>query len=567
MRWWPFGKQKEPAPLALPPHAEPDKAIVLDALASVVTEGLQKARAASKAQPAGPKAWSFDPVQLQSALAMGYVEQQATAAFGFPMLRRMGRLPPLAAINGTRINQACEFTRPYVNDYTPGYRIKLRDTKRTPSKQEAKAIEEMTKWFEHCGYYRDPQDLYGRPTLEVFVRKWMRDSMEIDQACFEVLPDRRGMPAGFAAVDGSTIRFAKPDMNKPQLPVNVSHVQVIRDQIVTEWHPGELCLAIRRPMTDINRFGYGFPEAEELARIVTAWLQGFESNMSTFKNGASANGAWIFENCPEDMYQAAQQVWRTMLTGTSNRGTVPFFNVPEGSKVDFKSTQLTNKEMEFFQWLGWCYRLLCAGMQIDAIETGFQFGNEGQTSTLHEGSPAERIRSSLRRGLHPILRLLEDSFNQYLVWILYPELAFAFVGMEGDTEVQRVELEAKQAKTWMSLNMLLARHDEKPVPWGDVIADPVVEQARQAYLAQQEAKAQQEAQVAQRGRPGAQEGEGEEGEPGGGAAEPEEGDEGKEGAGMSEEATPDESQEPLRRSLTSAPATTSPRRPLIHLTV
>jgi len=297
-----------------------------------------------------------------------------------------------------------------------------------------------------------------------------------------VLPDRLGRPAGFQAVDGATIRRAKPDLSRPTT-FDVRYVQVVESRVVAEWEPGRLCLAHRRPRTDLMVHAYGYSELEELARLVTAWLFGFDYNMALFRQGASVKGFMKAFGVTGIQFQNMVQSWKTNHAGLENAHTTPWFNIPDKSTSDLVWTpmQLTNKDMQFFEWLGWLYRLICADYQIDAVETGFQFGNEGQKSTLSEGSPADRIRSSLARGLHPLLRFTEYLFNVHLVWPQYPELSFAFVGQDGDTEAQRIELDDKRVRSTHTLNELRAERDLEPLPWGDVILDPQAQAAKQAH--------------------------------------------------------------------------------------
>jgi len=460
-----------------PPAAPPPALLAPAALEKARPQGNMLASPEEAAQ-----AWRFDPQEILSALVQGYVEPPVGSLLGFSTLRSMARLPPIAAIIQTRLNQVAEFCRPAEGSYQPGFRLKLRDASRAPSRAEQQAMQEMTTFFEHCGRYQQPAELYDRVPFETFLRQFLRDSLELDQAAFEVLPDRLGRPAGFQAVDGATIRRAKPDLSRPTT-FDVRYVQVVESRVVAEWEPGRLCLAHRRPRTDLMVHAYGYSELEELARLVTAWLFGFDYNMALFRQGASVKGFMKAFGVTGIQFQNMVQSWKTNHAGLENAHTTPWFNIPDKSTSDLVWTpmQLTNKDMQFFEWLGWLYRLICADYQIDAVETGFQFGNEGQKSTLSEGSPADRIRSSLARGLHPLLRFTEYLFNVHLVWPQYPELSFAFVGQDGDTEAQRIELDDKRVRSTHTLNELRAERDLEPLPWGDVILDPQAQAAKQAH--------------------------------------------------------------------------------------
>lgn len=439
---------------------------------------LAKARPAPAAPAPEPGlAWQFDPRELLAASAQGWVQPPPRIDFG--LLRQMSRIPPVAAIVQTRLNQLAAFARPQLSPYRPGFKLLLRDRKRSPKRTERRAIEEATRFFTDCGVPPEGDERFVRPTFEAFLRQLFRDSLELDSAGFEVLFDRAGRPAGFQAVDGATLRRAVPDLGRPTDGPLTQVVQVVSARVVAEWEAGACCLGIRRPRTDLASHGYGYSEIEELVRLVTAWLYGFDYNMAYFRQGSAVKGFFKTVGMPEGLFNAAQRQWKAMVSGVTNAHVTPWFNVPDKEgDIKFEQLQLTNTEMQFFEWLGWLYRLICADYQIDPAETGFSFGNEGQAAALSDRGPADRIRSSQTRGLAPLLRVGESWFNAYLVWPRWPELEFAFAGEDAETEGQRVELDHKRGRTTHTVNELRAQDDLPPLPWGDVILDPVALQAR-----------------------------------------------------------------------------------------
>ena len=86
------------------------------------------------------RAHVFDPRDAAGSSVYGYIEPQQFGAFDFSMLRRLSRVPPVAAIIQTRLNQLAQFARPQATEYQPGFRVKLRETKRSPSKIEQKEL-------------------------------------------------------------------------------------------------------------------------------------------------------------------------------------------------------------------------------------------------------------------------------------------------------------------------------------------------------------------------------------------------------------------------------------------
>jgi hypothetical protein len=137
--------------------------------------------------------------------------------------------------------------------------------------------------------------------------------------------------------------------------------------------------------------------------------------------------------------------------------------------------------MQFDVWMGWLLKFGCAVFQMDPMEVGFKFGNEGGGGLFEKGNVEERIRRSRAKGLSPMLRSLEYWFNTHITWILNSDLELTFAGLDTQDEQDRVSLDKERVKTQITLNELRIEKDQPPVPWGDVILDSVALEAKMAY--------------------------------------------------------------------------------------
>ncbi len=103
--------------------------------------------------------------------------------------------------------------------------------------------------------------------------------------CFEKLQDRKGRVSRFVALPSETIRPAVLDVEHTtpeELRERVSYVQVYENTVIAEFAYDELAWCIMNPRSDLRTNGFGFSPIEQIIRLVTAWLFGFQYNQNFF---------------------------------------------------------------------------------------------------------------------------------------------------------------------------------------------------------------------------------------------------------------------------------------------
>ena len=483
-------------------------------------------------------AFRFDP--LDPMLVMppeGQTTHPGTYGVAFETLRRMARHPIVSAVISKRVNQVAEFATPQPDNYSLGYRVVQRDRSKIATKASKRRAQEISEWLETCGDTRISGKLY---TFETFLREITRDSLIFDQACAEIVPTKDGKDiAGFFAVDAGTIRRARlTEAEKKQGHREVHHgetafVQVLNNQVMARFDSERLLFGVRRPRTDVKINGYGFPELEEvvatLGRIISAELY----NAANFTNGNHTAGLIaIMARMDPKTWKAFAADFRARMQGPSNAHKTMVLQLDPTAKEDIKSVNLqnNNKEMEFMQWLGFLFKLLLAVYQMDPAEVNFVFGNEGQTSTMSQGGPAQRILASREGGLRPLLRAVQTWVNAAIVRRYDPDYELEFVGLDAEDEKARIESDSKAVKTYKTVNEVRAGHDMEKLddPAADMLLDPTyVSASQQAAAAQQQGAPEQ-------GAPGG------EGAPGDDEDAPDEGGEQGGDFGFGPEDEPDE---------------------------
>ena len=385
---------------------------------------VEKSDSLEKALPKGmePSSFDFNPYDHMNT---GFLSEEigslyhpgAAGGLQYSTLRRMARVPSIAAILNTRVNQVAEFSRPQATPFSLGYTIRLRDQTKDPTKAQQKKIQELVRWMSTCG---DPRIGFTN-TFEHFLRKIVRDSLTLDQACFEVVRTRGGGVAGFVPVDATTVRRARPTEKEKDKgrrdPDKTAFVQIVKDRVVAKFTEKELCFGIRRPRTNINVNGYGYAELEELVNVVTNIINAEVFNSNNFTNGLHASGILAIKSkMNPQLFRAFRREFYAMLSNVGNSHRTPIIQLDPENKEDISSVNLTstNREMEFGDWMSYNLRLACAIFSMAPAELGYQYESirfAGRRGSRCQDHGFERARASPPSPSGGVLDQPVDSFR------------------------------------------------------------------------------------------------------------------------------------------------------------
>ena len=385
----------------------------------------------------------------------------------------------IAAILQTRINQVAQFAIPQQGQYDKGYRVILRDRRdasKAMSKAEEKKAQEIERMLETTGYMLPEERTYDRDTFRQFIKKIVRDCLTYDQVCFEKIRDRKGRVSRFIALPAETIRPAVADlehMDPKERRDRVAYVQVYEDSVIAEFGPDDMAWCVMNPRSDLRVNGFGFSPIEQITRLVTAWLYGFEYNTKFFSQGSAIKGLInVKGSIPDRQLRAFRRMWYSQLTSVTNSWKTPILNAEDLQWVNMHST---NREMEFGAWMDWVTKLICAVFGIDPVEINFIFGGGGGQSSMFSSRPnAAEVLESKDKGLRPLINHLQDCINHHIIWELEPEFEFAFTGMDAKAEEKEREARMTEVTKIKTINEIRAEMDLPSLPdeLGDVILDP-----------------------------------------------------------------------------------------------
>ena len=472
-----------------------EKALKSDSPTDMVKANQIIAAIQNKAQTENPKSFFIDPLEFNANL--GYKDKAFSLTY--TTLKRMSKTPIINSIIKTRKNQVADFAEPQEDKYSTGFVIRKKHKNGIEQKmteQDKKIAFAITDFIMKGGNVCN----WGVDDFDTFIRKIVEDSLVFDQMTFEIVRNRRGKIESFLATDASTFRisdsFYEKDYDNSFFHRNgagvynerndfgpkvkgyyPAYVQVYQNAKVNEFYPWELCFGVRNPSTSIYANGYGCSELEDLINVVTSMLWGDEYNRRFFSQGSAPKGLLRIKGTNnEAALQQFKQQWQSMITGVMQGWKTPVVE----ADVDWIDLQKNNRDMEYSSWMEYLIKISCAIYSIDPTEIGWDISRGSGNSGLFEGSQAERLQHSKDKGLYPLLKFIQRKLNKYIVEQINPDFELVFMGLNGMTISEELDLDVKKLNSFQTINEIREKYELKPIEGGDVIENSTFVQAKNA---------------------------------------------------------------------------------------
>jgi hypothetical protein len=381
---------------------------------------------------AKPKAAFFDPMDV----ILGGSVLGRTGPLTFQDMRRMAETPLIHSIVQTRVNQVASFAQPQRGPYERGFVI-VDDRTGEKAGPESREIEQ---WLFTLG-----GEGFGEPNLATFVRKFLRDSLVLDQACAEIVKRLNGKPAYVVAVDAATIVRLKAGLEifgPSQEPV---FAQRLDGKIVDVFTDDEMMFGIRNPQTALGSRGYGMSELETLIRTVTAVQNTERYNSSLIAQGGTHKGILVVKGAPTgEEWEGFKRDFREAIRNAASVWRPPVLRIGEKGEIDWKELDQSNRDMEYAQLFDFLVKQACGVYQIDPGEVNFTTAPTGATTVFQGGDNGGEIKH--RRGLQPLLAFLARVLTTDLIKPIDENLSVEFRGLTSsrkeDVEIRGVEVKS-----------------------------------------------------------------------------------------------------------------------------
>ena len=430
-----------------------------------------------------PKAFFIDPLEFNSNL--GYKDK--SFSLSYTTLKRMAKAPIINTIIKTRKNQIADFAEPQDNKYSTGFVIRKKSKEgleQKMDKKDNKISSAITDFLLKGGN----DNVWQNDDFDTFIRKIVEDSLIFDQMTFECVRNRRGQLVSFKATDASTFRMSdslfdkdydnaffqrngastwnsKEDFGKKIKGYYPSYVQIYQNAKVNEFYPWELCFGVRNPSTSIYSNGYGCSELEDLINVITSMLWGDEYNRRFFSQGSAPKGLLRIKGSNnEAALQQFKQQWQSMISGVMQSWKTPVVE----ADVDWIDLQKNNRDMEYTSWMEYLIKIACGQYSIDPSEIGWDISRSGSSGGLFEGSQEQKLQHSKDKGLYPILKFIQKKINKYIIEPLNPDFEFVFMGLNGLSIEDELDMDIKKVGSFMTVNEAREKYDLKPLDYGDI---------------------------------------------------------------------------------------------------
>ena len=441
------------------------------------------------------KAFFIDPLEFNSNL--GYKDKPFSLTY--TTLKRMSKTPIINSIIKTRKNQVADFAEPQENKYSTGFVIRKKPKGGIEQKMDNKDKRiafAITEFILKGGNVNQ----WEHDDFDTFIRKIVEDSLVYDQMTFECIRNRRGQLESFIATDAATFRIADSYFDKDYDNVFFqrnrldiwkdrndygpkvhgyypAYVQVYQNVKVNEFYPWELCFGVRNPSTSIYANGYGCSELEELINVVTSMLWGDEYNRRFFSQGSAPKGLLRIKGTNnEAALQQFKQQWQSMITGVMQSWKTPVVE----ADVDWIDLQKNNRDMEYSSWMEYLIKLSCAIYSIDPSEIGWDISRSSGNGGLFEGNQEQRLKHSKDKGLYPLLKFIQRKINKYIIEQINPDFELVFVGLNGLTIEEELDMDIKKVGSFMTVNEAREKYEMKPLEFGDVPTNATLLQNKNA---------------------------------------------------------------------------------------
>lgn len=464
-----------------------------------------------KARVAKPKSAFIDP--LSSTSVMG--TRQKSAIIPYQTLRRMAKVPAVAAVILTRLNQVSRFAKRPRFDGDAGFEIGLKDADRKMTDAESKKAKEIEEFLLRTG---SVENRMRKDNFERFLRKIVYDSLVLDAVTWENVYNRKGDLVEIWAVDAATIELVASaptgELDPPPVYVpvtrrgiplqgRIAYIQRVNGQIVAEYTEDELAYGVRNPRTEIEFADFGLSELEILIEIITGIINGVRYNTAYFSHSYLPQGVLeVIGKYNDEDLEAFRRYLQVMTSGAVGKWAVPLMALEDGQGFKFTPFKNSNKDMEFNEFLEFLFNLTCAVYQIDPNEVGFKSWTSSNSMSQTDNTEA-KIEHSKDKGFAPLMNFLSSMIQSEIIDRIAPDFEFRWVGIDEEDEDQKLERIEKRLSMGLTtvyeerkrLDMEDIKGDDgKPALWTKAPANPQLLQVFMHDLQMEQAEHQQQLQ-------------------------------------------------------------------------
>lgn len=348
----------------------------------------------------------------------------------------------VGAIHQVRVDEWSPYADPYGTEQ--GYEIGHEDPDHELTAKDKKLMKEARNFVRFMGDRLNP-GWSNRPDFQQVFPMILRDSLTLDANAYWIVRNRKGRVSEIRYMDPATIFRIDPDKgykgNK-----QIAHVQIVNNEVVTEFGPDEVLLFHKNEMSDVFMRGTGFSPTEACIMDLIGLIQALKFNRQKFTNNPPPGLLMIRGNVTQDTLNELNEQWNAMWSQNENNHEIPIL-ATEGD-ISWQSLGLSD-EISFNSMMQWLTTLCLAAHSMDQAELGMKLYAGG----LSEPRPDGRITISSLRAKRSELAHMASHWHRILRFIEeYESVRYFFFGIEPDDTDQRLDRNEKRTRSIMTID-------------------------------------------------------------------------------------------------------------------
>ena len=264
--------------------------------------------------------------------------------------------------------------------------------------------------------------------------------------------------------------------NQPIKNFNVGYWYNSMGEPCTPWEPHEIIYMMQNPRTDIV---YGTSKIQTLKIVLSALMYGEEYYEQFFKTGGKGN---ILFSTAQSLVDILWDKWHKNIK--DELGKSYFSTIPADNDAKATNFGLTPDQMKWLETKDEFRHLVMGLFNVTGEVLGF-------TSDIHKATAESQRSVYIRKGLWPMLKLIEWYINTQVVndffweepadtngfahghigrWSGLPiDVMFRFKLFDPLGEIQQLDIDEKNLKNGLTtVNEIRKRNGQSALKWGNV---------------------------------------------------------------------------------------------------
>jgi hypothetical protein len=388
-----------------------------------------------------------------SAQYSGVLEWPGFSPFTLRQISRQSIAPQM--IIGMRCADVLRYSDLSKQAWKPGWRIELLEGHDAPDEAQRKDIRAAETFLANSCIELGLNEATERDqrhysSFASFLDMAVRDTLTYAAIALWKDVDQKGRVKSYALLPAANVRFTGMKLGDGRFVMGgfngdpeIATALVSEDgtNVVQTFTREQLTFFIRNPRTDVDIFGYGYPEIEQAFRAIQGFQNALEMNNDAFNRSAIPNGILVLSGgqVTQRQLDLINRVWTNLKKGVTKSWALPVMGLSEGSKVEILDlSRMKGNEAYYKEYMNMLAGILCTLWKFPVNRLGYKTSGQGHdTQPLPDAQANETDADD--PGLAPLLMHLENMINSYLIWTNWPHLRFTFTGKSPKEDARQYE--------------------------------------------------------------------------------------------------------------------------------